>query len=90
MQFKVTPKVGPRYWTAISIASICGTNLGDFVPDVLKMNAGAGLLLLALVFAVLVIVDRFSKRGSEAFYWLAILTVRAQSARAGPGKENSM
>ena len=77
MQFKVTPKVGPRYWTAISIASICGTNLGDFVPDVLKMNAGAGLLLLTLVFAVLVFMDRFSKRGSEAFYWLAILTVRA-------------
>lgn len=77
MQFKVTPKVGPRYWTAISIASICGTNLGDFVPDVLKMNAGAGLLLLALVFTILVIMDRFSKRGSEAFYWLAILTVRA-------------
>jgi uncharacterized membrane-anchored protein len=77
MQFKVTPKVGPRYWTAISIASICGTNPGDFVPDVLKMNAGAGLLLLALVFAALVIMDRFSKRGSEVFYWLAILTVRA-------------
>ncbi|MBB5060884.1 putative membrane-anchored protein [Granulicella aggregans] len=77
MQFKVTPKVGPRYWTAISIASICGTNLGDYVPDVLKMDPGTGLLLLAVVFAGLVIVDRLSKRGSEAFYWLAILTVRA-------------
>jgi uncharacterized membrane-anchored protein len=77
MQFKITPKVGPRYWTAISIASICGTNLGDFVPDVLKMNAGPGLMLLAAVFAVLVIIDRISTDGSEAFYWLAILTVRA-------------
>jgi len=47
------------------------------LPDILKLEAGPGLLLLAVVFAVLVIFDRFTKRGSEAFYWLAILTVRA-------------
>jgi uncharacterized membrane-anchored protein len=77
MQFKVTPKIGPRYWTAISLASVCGTNMGDFVPDVLKMNNGRGLVLLAVIFLVLVIADRLTRRGSEAFYWLAILTVRA-------------
>ena len=43
MRFKIVPAVGPRYWTAISVASICGCNLGDVVPDVLNLSAVAGL-----------------------------------------------
>ncbi|MGH8778041.1 hypothetical protein [Paraburkholderia sp.] len=77
MQFKVTPRVGPRYWVAISIASLCGTNLGDIVPDALKMSAGAGLIMLTTLFALLALAERATVQGSEAFYWVAILIVRA-------------
>ncbi|UAK25778.1 COG4705 family protein [Sphingomonas nostoxanthinifaciens] len=77
MRLRTTPSVGPRYWTALLIASMCGTNLGDIFPDVLKVGAVVGLAILAALFAILVLVERFSKRGSEAFYWIAILIVRA-------------
>ncbi len=77
MQLKITPKVNSRYWCAILIASMCGTNLGDFFPDVLHISTGVGLIIQMLMFIGIVLIDRASRRGSEAFYWLAILTVRA-------------
>jgi len=77
MRLKVTPNVGARYWAAIMLASICGTNLGDIIPDVLKLAPAKGLIVLALMFAILVLVERASAKGSEAFYWIAILLVRA-------------
>lgn len=77
MQLKVTPKVDARYWTAILIASMCGTNFGDFFPDELGLSAGASFAILALMFTAIVLVDGLLRRGSESCYWLAILTVRA-------------
>jgi uncharacterized membrane-anchored protein len=77
MQLKITPKVGSRYWTAILIASMCGANFGDVFPDVLKLSTGLGLLVLIAMFAAIVLADRLTRQGSEAFYWLSILVVRA-------------
>jgi uncharacterized membrane-anchored protein len=77
MHLKVTPNVGVRYWTAILIASMCGTNLGDILQDVLKIGTGSGLVMLALMFALLMAAERIATRASEAYYWLAILLVRA-------------
>ena len=77
MNFKIVPTTGPRYWVSIAIASICGANMGDFIPDVLKLSDLGGLLMLALMFAVIVLGNQWSKRGHEALYWLAILVVRA-------------
>src|ERR1700738_5194950 len=76
MHFKIVA-VGPRYWAGIMIASICGANMGDFIPDVLKLSDLGGLLMLALIFAVIVLANQWSRRGNEALYWLAILVVRA-------------
>jgi uncharacterized membrane-anchored protein len=77
MQFKIVPAIAPRYWVSIMIASICGANMGDFIPDVLKLSDLGGLLMLALIFAVIVLANQWSRRGNEALYWLAILVVRA-------------
>jgi len=77
MQFKNVPAIGPRYWVSIMIASICGANMGDFISDVLKLSDSGGLLMLALIFAVIVLANQWSRRGNEALYWLAILVVRA-------------
>jgi uncharacterized membrane-anchored protein len=77
MYFKIIPAVGPRYWVGIAIASICGANIGDFIPDVLKLSDFAGLSMLAMIFAVIVVTNQWSRRGDEALYWLAILTIRA-------------
>jgi uncharacterized membrane-anchored protein len=77
MHFKIVPAIGPRYWVGILIASICGANMGDFIPDVLKLNDLGGLLMLALIFTVTAMANQWSRRGNEALYWLAILVVRA-------------
>jgi len=77
MQLKMTPKVGPRYWTAILIASLCGANFGDIFPDVLGLSTGLGLLVLIALFVAIVLADRMTRQGNEAFYWLSILVVRA-------------
>jgi hypothetical protein len=57
MHFKIVPAIGPRYWAGIMIASICGANMGDFIPDVLKLSDIGGLLMLALIFAVIVLAN---------------------------------
>lgn len=77
MHFKIVPAFGPRYWVCIAIASICGANMGDFMPDVLKLSDLGGLLMLAMAFAAIALANQWSRRGNEALYWLAILVVRA-------------
>ena len=77
MQLKISPLVGPRYWAAIAIASICGANLGDVFPDIFRIGSLIGLLILTAGFVIIFALDDLSKRGSEVFYWAAILVVRA-------------
>lgn len=74
---KCSPQITPRYWGAIMLASMCGTNLGDFFPDMLKMDLRVELVLLAGLFGGIFLVDRFLKRGIELLYWVTILVVRA-------------
>ena len=76
MHLKVTPEIGARYWTAILVASMCGTNMGDFMLGALKLGTGFSLVIWVLLFSAVVGIERMTRRGSEAFYWLAILVVR--------------
>jgi uncharacterized membrane-anchored protein len=76
MQTKNVPETGPRYWTAISIASVFGANMGDFVARDLHLGHANGLPLLALVFGLILLAERRSPWRTEAFYWLAIVTLR--------------
>ncbi len=76
MDLKVTPRVNARYWVAILIASMCGTNFGDFFPDTLHISEGPAFLILIGLFALVVTAERLSRRGSELYYWLIILVVR--------------
>ena len=77
MQLKLTPSVNARYWAAILIASTCGTNLGDLIPKMLGLEVFPGLLMCLVLFGLLMGVERSLKIGSELFYWVAILVVRA-------------
>lgn len=77
MHFKIVPPIGARYWAGITIASICGANLGDATVDLLDLGNTARLAALGLAFAVVVLADQWSSRGNELHYWLAILVVRA-------------
>jgi uncharacterized membrane-anchored protein len=76
MALNTTPRITPRYWTAILLASMCGTNLGDVFPKLLGLAPAVELAILAAAFASLMLVDRLLPRGVEAIYWLSILAVR--------------
>jgi uncharacterized membrane-anchored protein len=71
------PVLGTRYWTALCAASVFGANLGDFASHVLHLGHWRGLLPLSLVLAALLVGERRSGRGGEAWYWAAILVLRA-------------
>ena len=70
------PSLGPRYWTALVLASVLGTNTGDFAAHDLGLGHVGGLLPLALLFAAVLFAERRSRASTEAFYWAAILTLR--------------
>jgi uncharacterized membrane-anchored protein len=76
MRYSNVPALGVRYWTAISLASIAGCNLGDFVSLYLHWGHRAGLCPLALIFAVLLVGERRSTRTTEAWYWAVVIVLR--------------
>lgn len=76
MQTTNVPALGPRYWAAISLASVFGANMGDFVSHVLGLGHVRGLAPLAVLFAAILLLERRARRTTEAYYWLAIVVVR--------------
>jgi uncharacterized membrane-anchored protein len=68
------PACGPRYWTALCIASVLGCNTGDAYADAFGFIAG--LPLLALLFAAVLVAERRDPSPRQAWYWLAIVVVR--------------
>ena len=76
MRYSNVPTVGARYWTAISLASVFGCNLGDFVSLYLHWGHWLGLFPLAVIFAALVAGERHSVRTTEAWYWTVVIVLR--------------
>jgi len=76
MQTCHVPAIGPRYWITISIASVFGANMGDFVSHELHLGHVRGLPVLALALAVMLFAERRVRAGGETWYWLAIVTLR--------------
>jgi uncharacterized membrane-anchored protein len=76
MRTRNLPTIDARYWTAIVAASMCGANTGDFASHNLHLGHTRGLLPFALIFGVILWVERRSKRATELWYWLAIIVAR--------------
>ena len=75
--------VGARYWTGISIASVFGANLGDFLSHDLHLGHIRGLPLLAAALSLILILRRRSTANRELFYWLAIIVLRTAATNLG-------
>ena len=71
-----TPLVNARYWTAITLASVFGTNLGDFYAHHAQLGIVKGLIVLAVLTALVFVIERFVDVGSETYYWLVIVLIR--------------
>ena len=76
MQAIHTPTLSPRYWGLLSIASVFGADVGDSVSHDLHGGHWRGLAPMAVVLAAILLAERRSRRPTEIFYWLAIITVR--------------
>jgi len=76
MRYANVPTVDARYWTAISLASIFGCNLGDFVSLYLHWGHWLGLFPLAVMFAALVVGEHYSAHFTEAWYWAVVIVLR--------------
>jgi uncharacterized membrane-anchored protein len=76
MQPNHLPALGPRYWSALCLASIFGANMGDLFARNLGLGHVAGLPFLALALAIVIVVERFDRMQQQSYYWLAIIIVR--------------
>jgi uncharacterized membrane-anchored protein len=70
------PALGPRYWTALCVASVFGANMGDFFAHDLGLGHVAGLPYLAVALAIVIIAERFDDLRHQLYYWTAIIIVR--------------
>jgi uncharacterized membrane-anchored protein len=71
------PNVDARYWSAITLASIFGCNLGDCLSFYAHWNHWIGLAPLAAIFAALLWSERRSTRATQAWYWTVVIVLRA-------------
>jgi uncharacterized membrane-anchored protein len=76
MQSKHVPSLGQRYWVALCIASVFGANMGDFFAKDLDLGHVRGLPILAVMLAIIFIVERRDRKLHQVYYWLAIIVVR--------------
>ncbi len=77
MRFANVPTVDARYWTAITLASIFGCNVGDCISFYCHWNHWIGLLPLAFVFATLLFGERHTVGATQAWYWAVVIVLRA-------------
>ena len=76
MQARHLPLITPRYWTAILVASIFGTNMGDLYAHESGLGLLGGLPILMALFAAVYVAERFDKLTHDAYYWLCIIILR--------------
>jgi uncharacterized membrane-anchored protein len=70
------PTIDGRYWVAITLASIFGTNLGDFYAHQSGLGLIGGLPILAILFAGVYLVERSDRHSHDVYYWLCIIIMR--------------
>jgi uncharacterized membrane-anchored protein len=76
MQIAHIPKVNARYWSAITFASLFGTNMGDLYSHELKLGIVLGTSILAALAAAVFLVERRDHGPRELYYWLVIIIIR--------------
>ncbi|MBV8380559.1 MAG: hypothetical protein JO369_07350 [Paucibacter sp.] len=79
------PKVDRRYWAAITLASVFGTNLGDLYAHNSGLGVGVGLLILAVIAMAGVLLERVDTRAHQVYYWLVIIIIRTGATNIADG-----
>lgn len=76
MRTQHLPAINLRYWFGIALASVFGTNMGDYYAHTTGLGIGAGLALLALLCAIVFAAEHFDRGKRELYYWLVIIIIR--------------
>lgn len=71
-----TPRGDLRYWVAITLASVFGTNLGDLYAHESGLGIGKGLAVLAVLVAIVFAAEHVENKRHQAYYWLVIVLIR--------------
>jgi uncharacterized membrane-anchored protein len=75
----------PTFWLAMFVASAFGTVLGDFWAEGLHLGLVLSFGTLVAITGLLIWSDSLKGQGTEAFYWLAIIFLRAGATNIGDG-----
>jgi uncharacterized membrane-anchored protein len=76
MQLSHMPRVNGRYWLAITLASLFGTNLGDLYAHDSGLGLLGGLPILAVLAGAVFLIERRDHAPRELYYWLLIIVIR--------------
>jgi uncharacterized membrane-anchored protein len=76
MQIAHIPKVNARYWSAITLASLFGTNMGDLYAHEAHLGILVGTSILAALAACVFLAERRDPAPRELYYWLVIIVIR--------------
>jgi uncharacterized membrane-anchored protein len=76
MQTIHVPKIDARYWAGITMASVFGTNTGDWFAFRSGLGILGGIPILAAILVAAYILERRDNTRHEAWYWLAIILIR--------------
>ena len=76
MQTIHVPRIDARYWAGITMASVFGTNTGDWFAFRSGLGILGGIPILAAIIAVAFFLERRDTTRHEAWYWLAIILIR--------------
>jgi uncharacterized membrane-anchored protein len=77
------PTTGTAYWGGLILASVFGANVGDTLADSWGWGHLAGLPYLAAALALILVAERFDRWTHTAYYWAAIIVVRAAATNIG-------
>jgi uncharacterized membrane-anchored protein len=75
----------PAFWLAMFVASAFGTVLGDFWAEGLHLGLVLSFGTLVVITGLLIRGDFLKGQGTEAFYWLSIIFLRAGATNVGDG-----
>jgi uncharacterized membrane-anchored protein len=70
------PKINARYWAGITLASIFGTNTGDWFAFKSGLGILGGLPILGALVALILWLERRDSRQHDAWYWSVIILIR--------------
>lgn len=83
MQLSHVPRIDVKYWAALILASVFGANTGDFFADALHLGHLRGLPVLAVLFTLAILAERFDRLRHYVYFWFVIVVIRTSATNIG-------